>query len=186
MPYRAGMRVIAGTHGGRRLVAPDTDETRPVTDRVKESVFSSLGSIVVGADVADLYAGAGSFGIEAISRGAASVVFVETGRKALDALRRNLSTLRLDGTVIRHKVEEFGRDPSSSFDLVFCDPPWPLDTQALESVLDDLRPHLRGEAIVVVTRRASDDVPHPNGYRIDDERRMGDTRIIRYANMEAA
>jgi 16S rRNA (guanine966-N2)-methyltransferase len=77
------MRVIAGKAKGRRLAAPETLDTRPVTDRVKEAVFSSIGDWVVDADVADLYAGAGSFGLEALSRGARSALFVENGKRAL-------------------------------------------------------------------------------------------------------
>lgn len=179
------MRVIAGTHGGRRLVAPDTNDTRPVADRVKESIFSSLGSVVTDARVADLFAGAGSFGIEALSRGAESAVFVENGRKALDALRKNLDSLGLESDVIRRRVEEYVRQPGEVLDLVFCDPPWPLASGAVEEILEALRPRLSDGALIVVTRRASDAVPEPSGYRIDDERRMGDTRIIRYANMDA-
>ncbi len=166
-------------------MAPDTDDTRPVTDRVKESIFSSLAGRVGEARVADLYAGAGSFGIEALSRGARSVTFVEHGRRAIEALRTNLDALHLEGVVVRRRVEDFIADTDDRFDLVFCDPPWPLASTDLQRVLEAVRPHLEGDAIVVVTRRASDAVPAPAGLRIDDERRMGDTRIIRYANMDS-
>ena len=84
------MRIIAGQARGRRLRAPDTKGTRPVTDRVREAVFSSIGSWVEDALVADLYAGSGSFGLEALSRGAQSAVFVERGRKAAKTLRANV------------------------------------------------------------------------------------------------
>lgn len=174
------VRVIAGIHGGRRLRSPDTPDTRPVMDRVKESVFSSLGGQVVDARVADLFAGAGSFGIEALSRGAASVVFVEHGRKALAALRSNLESLGLTAHVEQADVARWVDGSRDTFDLVFCDPPWPLDQAALSSLLERLSPRLAPEASVVVTRRASDPVPEPAGYAIDDDRRHGDTRIIRY------
>ncbi len=174
------MRVIAGTRGGRRLIGPDTADTRPVTDRVKESVFSSLGSLVMDAEVADLFAGAGSFGIESLSRGAESAVFVENGRRALEALRRNLTDLGLEGTVVQLDVAQWVATPRGPFDLVFCDPPWPLTSPSLAGILEDLTASLHEHALVIVTRRATDDVPHPVGYAIDDERRHGDTRIIRY------
>lgn len=174
------MRVIAGTKGGRRLIGPDTPDTRPVTDRVKESVFSSLGSFVVEAKVADLFAGAGSFGIESLSRGAASAVFVENGRKALEALRRNLVDLGLEGRVVQADVAQWVTTPHEAFNLVFCDPPWPLPNPALSGILEDLARNLAEDALVIVTRRATDDIPQPAGYAIDDERRHGDTRIIRY------
>lgn len=180
------MRVIAGSHRGRRLVAPDTADTRPVTDRVKEAVFSSLGGAVVDAHVLDLYAGAGSFGIEAMSRGAAAVVFVETGRKALGALRTNLEDLGLVGTVVARPVTDYVSSTTDVFDLVFCDPPWPLASDDLATVLEHLAPHLAGGALVIVSRRSSDDTPRPDGYAIDDERRYGDTRIIRYEKREGS
>ncbi len=179
------MRVISGVFRGRKLAAPSTHDTRPVTDRVKESVFSSLGSFVVDAVVADLYAGAGSFGIEALSRGARSVSFVERGRQAVEALKANLASLGvadrgMDAEVAAIDVGRFLDGEVGPFDLVFCDPPWSLASDELERMLDRLRPQLESGALVVVTRRASDPVPVPFGFETDDERRFGDTRIIRY------
>lgn len=173
------MRIIAGSHGGRRLKGPDTPSTRPVTDRVKESIFSSLGARVHGARVLDLYAGVGSFGIEALSRGAREVTFVEHDRRALAALRSNLADLGMEATVVAGRVEDHTGAAPDSFDLVFCDPPWPLPASELTAVLEEIAPAVAG--LVVVTRRASDPVPAPAGYAIDDERRHGDTRIIRYS-----
>lgn len=172
------MRVIAGTRGGRKLVAPDTSATRPVADRVKESLFSSIAAEIPQAVVADLFAGAGSFGIEALSRGAAAAVFVENGRKALAALRSNLESLDLEGEVAAVDVAKWG--PGRDFDVVFCDPPWPMGRAELEETLQRIAPAVVSGGLVVVTRRASDPTPTPASYRIDDERAIGDTRIIRY------
>jgi 16S rRNA (guanine966-N2)-methyltransferase len=91
------MRVIAGVAKGRRLVAPTGDGTRPTSDRVKESWFSSLQPVLGGAHVLDLYAGSGALGLEALSRGAAAVTFVEKDRKALTSLRTNLGAVGLPG-----------------------------------------------------------------------------------------
>lgn len=172
------MRVIAGTRGGRKLVAPDTSATRPVADRVKESLFSSIAGEIPDAMVADLFAGAGSFGIEALSRGAAGAVFVENGRKALAALRANLESLELVGEVVAVDVAKWG--PEAVFDIVFCDPPWSMEGAELEEALQRIAPAVVEQGLVVVTRRSSDPVPAPASYRIDDERTIGDTRIIRY------
>lgn len=160
--------------------APETPGTRPVTDRVKESIFSSLGSEVRGAAVADLYAGAGSFGIEAISRGATRVTFVEVARPAVLALQENLAALSMAGEVVVTEVERFLARPGERFDVAFCDPPWPLHSDDLQSILERLLDRLSDEAVVVVTRRSSDSIPLPLGYLIEDERKFGDTRIIRY------
>ena len=134
--------------------------------------------------MADLYAGAGSFGLEALSRGVASAVFVENGRKAIEALRSNLEALGLDLCPLRRRVEDYVRDVDQTFDLVFCDPPWTLDGNSVARVLSDLRRSLADDGLVILTRRTSDPIPEPDGYRIDDDRTMGDTRIIRYAKMD--
>jgi 16S rRNA (guanine966-N2)-methyltransferase len=181
----AGMRVISGTHKGRRLRAPDAPGTRPVTDRVKESIFSSLGSEIRGAVIADLYAGAGSFGIEALSRGAERVTFVESSRVAVRTLRENLAVLDLPGEIVEGDVGRFLSSGEARFDVVFCDPPWPLPSPALAAVLETLATHLAEEAVVVVTRRSSDPIPLPYGYLIEDDRTFGDTRIIRYRRESA-
>ncbi len=174
------MRVIAGIYKGRRLVAPDTRGTRPVADRVKEAVFSSLGDAVVAAETVDLYAGSGNFGIEAMSRGASSVVFVESGRTALKALRRNIDSLGIESIVDSRPVENFVKTLETNFDLAFVDPPWPMESAALAGILDELAPHLRFGSTVIVSRRSSDVTPQPVAIAIDTERRYGDTRIIRY------
>lgn len=172
------MRVIAGTHRGRRLTAPRTSATRPIADRAKESLFSSIAAEVPGAVVADLFAGAGSFGIEALSRGAVDAVFVERGSAALRALRENLASLSLEATVVPGDVQRW--EPDRRFDIVFCDPPWPMPSDELAGILERIAPSVTADGLVVVTRRASDPVPEPAGYRIADERTVGDTRIVRY------
>ena len=174
------MRVIAGEFKGRRLVGPDTDDTRPIMDRAKESIFNSISFEIPGARVADLFAGAGSFGIEAMSRGATSVVFVESGRKALDSLRTNLDSLGIDAVVRTADVRTWDVASDGPFDVVFCDPPWPMEADAVAEVLERVAPELSDDALVVVTRRSSDPTPEPEGFAIDDERRLGGTRIIRY------
>lgn len=175
------MRIIAGRAGGRRIKAPDTRGTRPATDRVREAVFSSIGSSVVDADVADLYAGSGSFGLEALSRGARSAVFVESSRRALVALQGNVSTLDLGGEVVNGTVEAFIPNDHRLFDLVFIDPPWDLETRIVEEQLAGLDRLLRAGAMVVVSRRHTDPLPRiPENWRVAADKRYGDTRIFRY------
>lgn len=154
------MRVIAGTLGGRRLVAPRGLATRPTTDRVREALFSALAS-VSGARVLDLYSGTGALGIEALSRGAAAAVFVESARPAVAALRANLTALGLGGGVARVLSEPVARAAArlvaagEPFDLVFADPPYDDVDEAL-AVLESLVPVLSPGARVVLehaTRR---------------------------------
>lgn len=179
------MRIIAGKAGGRRLKAPDTRGTRPATDRVREAVFSSIGSWVIDAVVGDLYAGSGSFGLEALSRGASSAVFVENGRKALQALRHNIATVGLGGTVIESTVRGYLERAGHRFHLVFIDPPWSFETAELEGDLGRLDHLLLPGAEVVLSRRHTDRHPvAPETWRVAANKRYGDTRIIRYEKVE--
>jgi len=121
------MRVIAGEFGGRKLIAPEGLSTRPTTDKVRQAVFNSLHSmgVIEGATVVDLYAGSGALGIEALSRGAESCVFVERDRAALAALRANLSVLGLEdrGRVVGSDVLAYAPG-LTGVDIALIDPPY--------------------------------------------------------------
>lgn len=176
------MRIITGAAKGRRLTAPDTERTRPATDRVREAVFSAIGAWVENAEVLDLYAGSGSYGLEALSRGAASATFVEVGRHALEALRTNIAVVDLGGVVVATKVDSFLREPGSRrYDLVFIDPPWDLSTNVVEAQLAAVDQILRPDGEVIVSRREGERAPRvPSGWRVATDRRYGDARIYRY------
>lgn len=123
------MRVVAGSLGGRKLVAPEGFATRPTTDRVREAVFNSLGSlgVVEGAIVADLFAGSGAVGIEALSRGAEHCTFVETDRAALRALESNLASLGLESRSRVLRGDALVVAAGLDVDLVLADPPYDFD-----------------------------------------------------------
>jgi len=175
------VRIIAGAAKGRRLTSPGTSKTRPATDRVREAVFSMLGAWVVGADVLDLYAGSGSYGLEALSRGARSAIFVESSSRALEALRTNVEAVGLGGTVVGATVQDFLARPGDAFDLVFVDPPWPMSSADLAADLARLDPLIAVRAEIIVSRRQGDQVPRPpENWRVAAEKRYGDTKIIRY------
>ena len=180
------MRIIAGEAGGRKIKSPDTRGTRPVTDRVREAVFSTIGSWVVDSVVCDLYAGSGSFGLEALSRGASSAVFVENGRKALAALRQNVAAIGLGGTIIESTVQGYLDRANHRFHLVFMDPPWDQPTSQMEEDFAKLDRLLLPNAEVVVSRRHTDQRPEPpETWRVATDKRYGDTRIIRYEKIES-
>ncbi len=172
------MRVVAGSAGGRRLAAPPGTDTRPTTDRVREAVFNALGSlgVVDGARVADLFAGSGALGIEALSRGAASAHFVESDRRAADVIERNLADLALDdrAVVLRRPVEGAVADLPVGLDLVLADPPYAFD--AWDVLLEALVPHLADDAVVVVESDRS--VALPAGWEKVRERTYGGTVVL--------
>lgn len=123
------MRVVAGELGGRKLVSPDGTSTRPTTDRVREAMFNALGSagLIDGALVADLFAGTGAIGIEALSRGAARCTFVERDRTALRTLEENLAVLDLDGRSRVLRSDAVQAAATIDADIVFVDPPYEFD-----------------------------------------------------------
>ncbi len=132
------MRVIAGEAKGRTLLAPKGTGTRPATDRIREALFAILEPSLPGAKVLDLFAGAGTLGIEALSRGAAEVTFVERSAAALDALRKNLAATGFSGrsAVVAANVLAFLErgGPRATYDLVFLDPPF-ADLAILDAAL---------------------------------------------------
>jgi len=177
------VRIIAGAAGGRRLVAPQGDEVRPTADRVKEALFSSLQPQLPGARVLDLFAGSGALGLEALSRGAASVTLVERGRRAIAAIETNIATVDLPGVeLVRADVRSAvdGELPGAPFDLVLIDPPYALDDAGLAALLRALVGHLAAAATVVVERASRSAAPEwPVGLRPAEPRRYGDTTLHR-------
>lgn len=184
--------MIAGRLGGRTLAAPPGDATRPTGARVKEALFSILGD-VTDLRVLDLYAGSGALGIEAVSRGASSVVFVESARPALSCLRENLTKLQLESaaTVLPARVESaLGQlRKYGPFGLVLCDPPW-RDVKSAYSGLIALANAdlLAAGARVALEHAAKDPLPEPESgsrLRVYDERRWGDTAIALFEPADA-
>jgi 16S rRNA (guanine966-N2)-methyltransferase len=132
------MRIIAGEARGRKLLGPGGAPARPPLDRLRESVFSILDGAFEGRGVLDLFAGVGSFGLEAVSRGAARAVFVEENRSALELLRRNIGNLGfaaraevIQGDAL--KVPDLAERPPGSFALVFLDAPFVMATDPVEA-----------------------------------------------------
>ncbi len=165
------MRVIAGTCRGRLLRAPAGQATRPTSDRVREAIFDVLGSIVdlQGTEVADLFAGSGAMGIEALSRGAATAVFVEDAPPALGAIRANLAALGMEdrARVVGQDVVRFLGRPHD-FDVALCDPPYGFTDW------EPLLTHLRATLAVLESRRP---VQVPAGWDVIRNKRYGGTLV---------
>jgi len=180
-------RIISGLAGGRRIHTPPGNGTRPTSDRVREALFSRLEhlDVVHNANVLDLYAGSGALGLEAASRGAASVLLVESDRAAAAVVRKNISELGLPGVSVRADTVERAllSGPASGqtpCDLVLADPPYDVTEEALADVLTLLVTHgwLGDDALVVVERSARSPEPRwPQGLDGAGERRYGETKM---------
>lgn len=175
-------RIIAGEFRGRRLSVP-ADTTRPTSDRVREAVFSMLGSRMDLSDVRvlDLYAGTGALGIEAVSRGAASAVLVESDRRAAGVLRDNIAVCGA-GTrvrIVNRSVESFVAAPSAEFDLIFLDPPYEVPTATVDAVIAGCAGMLAEGGWVVVERgRRGDDITWPAGLDEVATKKYGDSVVL--------
>ena len=175
------MRVVAGRYGGRRLSAPAGSATRPTSDRVREALFAMLGELD-GLRVLDLFAGSGALGIEALSRGAAEAVFVDSASRAVRAVRQNLSALSIATADVRQQdARAFLRNASGAgrqYDLCFLDPPYRraagLSVELSRMLPAVLAPGAR--AVCESDRRA----PLELTLRLAGERRYGDTLIRIY------
>lgn len=172
------MRVIAGTARGVPLTAPHDRATRPITDRVKETLFGILADRVVDARLLDLYAGSGAIGIEALSRGAQVVTFVEHGRAAVIALQANLDRTRLaaSASVRQEEVKRFLEAPRGApWDIVILDPPY--EERDILAPLERVVPVLAPDGMVVVKHFWRTDVAAPPGLTPARTRRFGETAL---------
>lgn len=174
------MRVIAGSAKGRRLKAP-TSGTRPMADRMRESVFSALGEIE-GVEVLDLYAGSGSLGLEALSRGASSATFVESAREAILKLEQNVEAT---GFGDRSQVDwgevqsTLGRPASVRVGLIFVDPPYSMPAATVQANLEAIvmGGFLSDDGRVVLHRPSKDARMNPLGLEVVWERTYGQSHI---------
>ena len=157
------MRVITGTAKGCRLETLEGMETRPTGERVKEGIFSAISFDIEGRRVLDLFAGSGQMGIEALSRGAASCVFVDRNRQAAEVVRRNLRAAKVDGAaqVMCRDANEYLCSAAGPFDLVFLDPPYAAGLT--ESCLEHLSGKIASGGSVVCESDRETDLPETVG-----------------------
>jgi 16S rRNA (guanine966-N2)-methyltransferase len=181
------MRVIAGQAKGRRLKSPTTG-TRPMADRMKESLFSALGDIS-GKRVLDLYAGSGSLGLEALSRGATKATFVESARDAIVKLEQNI-----ESTGFKRKAEVIWSDVASTLsraamkrvDLIFVDPPYTMPVTTVQADLEAIvmGGFLADDGIVAVHRPGKESRLKPLGLELAWERDYGQSHIYLFCHEE--
>jgi 16S rRNA (guanine966-N2)-methyltransferase len=167
------MRIIAGSHRGHRIAAPKGRETRPTSDRVRESAFNLIGP-VDGAEVLDLFAGSGALGLEALSRGAARATFVESSREACRVIAANLDKLGLRATVLCQDAARAVAQERATYDLVLCDPPYGFAATALAAGLARL---VREDGLVVWESSSREPAPEVPGLAERTSRTYGSARL---------
>jgi len=179
------MRVIAGRAGGVPLVSPKSG-VRPTMDRVKAAIFSSLGEMVIGAHVLDLFAGTGALGIEALSRGADSALFVEEDRQSTAAIEKNLAKTGLSGRIRQQDVFNFlknASDTAGKFRIVFADPPYDKMKSGegfTEKLLanEALPRLLKAGGVFVLEKRPSEKLSKTNLWELMRQKTYGATEVL--------
>lgn len=175
-------RIISGSVGGRRLVTPPGRDTRPTSDRAREGLFATVHALLGDLDglrAADLFAGSGAVGLEALSRGAEHVLLVESHPRAARVVRANVESLGLPGAqLVTDRVERVVRTkPSEPYELIFADPPYAVPDETITELLQALRDNgwLAPDALVAVERATrGGPLAWPDGYRGDRARRYGE------------
>ena len=173
-----GIRIIAGEFGGRRLEAPPGRETRPTSDRVREALFSILGS-VEELGVLDVYAGSGALGLEALSRGAKRATFIDQSRLAITTLRKNIAVLEVGDRceVVHDSAQRALHRLTGSVDLVFADPPY-VDLARAVPLLEQLAKRgVLAESARIVVEHRSTDRPELPSFELAPTRIYGDTAL---------
>jgi len=184
------MRIISGTSKGRKLITPKRYSLRPTSDRVKESLFNILGSEVEGKVVLDLFAGTGNLGIEALSRGAERVIFVEKGRQALQIIQTNLNQFGLaDRSEILPKDVNRAigilKQRGECFDLILMDPPY--EKGLIQRTLMKLNTHpiYHGDSILVIEHNRREPLPHIlDEWNLIRQQKIGDT-LLSFLTLQA-
>jgi 16S rRNA (guanine966-N2)-methyltransferase len=174
------MRIIAGEWRGRKLVAPEGRQTRPTADRTRETLFSMLASRLgsfEGLRVADLYAGSGALGLEALSRGAAHATFVETDRAALKAIDANITTLGAAARISMRAISAAALPAAEPFDLILADPPYEPGSGTAAAVIVSKAGWLARGGWMAVESQRGDAVAPPKGWEVDAERDVGRARL---------
>ncbi|MGA3083783.1 MAG: 16S rRNA (guanine(966)-N(2))-methyltransferase RsmD [Thermodesulfobacteriota bacterium] len=184
------MRIIAGTCKGRRLAPLKGGQTRPTQDRIREAIFNILEPSGPFLHVADLFAGSGAMGLEALSRWGGKAIFVESSRPAMDGLRENIGRLKMEGSsrLIQRDLArgvQFLTKINGPFDLIFSDPPYGQGwcNLIISSLLNP--PVLKPAGILVLEHDLKEPIPEKVGdWGIEDQRRYGRTRVSFYHSMK--
>lgn len=173
------IRLIAGRFGGRIIDAPDNKRTHPMGERIRNAVFNKLGSDIIDADVLDAFAGSGSVGLEAVSRGASSAIMLERDRLACKIIKKNIDKVGADtASVVCANVSTWlDNNPERMFDIIFADPPY-HDTQF--STIKKLMNHLKPGGTMILSHPGRGEAPTKTGVVVVDNRSYGNAVLTYY------
>ena len=173
------MKVIAGIYKGRNIDTIKDTTTRPMMGKAREGIFNALQFSFKNADVLDLFAGSGSMGIEALSRGAKYVTFIDNSSDCIRQINKNLQGYKNDYSVLKLDVSNYINEVNSKYDIVFYDPPFTYLTENINIDIEELRNKLNKEAFIIIHRHSnSSSIVLPNDVELYKEKNYGQSKIL--------
>ena len=173
------MRVLCGKYKSKKIQTINNSNTRPMMSKVRESIFNSIQFLINDKEVLDLYAGSGSLGIEALSREAKFVTFVEKSKECIEVLSKNLKELETNFIITSAAVETFIKSSINTYDIVFYDPPFETENNVVENEINNLENLLNVSSYVIVHRhKASSEIKFSKNYEIHREKNYGQSKVI--------
>jgi len=173
------MRVLAGKYKSKKIQTINNSNTRPMMSKVREAIFNSIQFLIDDKDVLDLYAGSGSLGIEALSRGAKFVTFVEKSKECIEILNKNLKEYENNFIITSSPVDTFIKSSINTYDIVFYDPPYELDKNIVQKEINNLENLLNDSSYVIIHRhKVSSEIEFSKNYEIHREKNYGQSKII--------
>ena len=173
------MRVLAGRYKSKLIRTINDPLTRPMMSKVRESIFNSLQFNIENKDILDLYAGSGSLGIESLSRGAKFVTFIENSDDCITILRQNLKEFENNYKITKSSVDKFLQTSLSTYDIVFYDPPFKIETDVVKNEVMKIYNILNSDGFVVIHRHtASKELDTLKNYKIHKEKNYGQSNIL--------
>ena len=173
------MRVLGGKYKSKKIQTINNSNTRPMMSKVREAIFNSIQFLINDKEVLDLYAGSGSLGIEALSREAKFVTFVEKSKECIEVLSKNLKELETNFIITSAAVETFIKSSINTYDIVFYDPPFETENNVVENEINNLENLLNVSSYVIVHRhKASSEIKFSKNYEIHREKNYGQSKVI--------
>ncbi len=173
------MRVLAGIYKSKKIETINNTDTRPMMSKVREAIFNSIQFMVEEKDVLDLYSGSGSLGIEALSRGANYVTFVELSKECISILKKNVENMSSNLSIVNSPVNSFIENSINKYDLIFYDPPFELDSNQVDEEVLIIENILIDRGLLIIHRhKASEDVNFSKNYELHREKNYGQSKIL--------
>ena len=173
------MRVLAGTYKSKKIETINSPDTRPMMSKVREAIFNSIQFMIEEKDILDLYSGSGSLGIEALSRGANYVTFVDFSKECIFILKKNVENMSNNFSIVNSSVNSFIKNSINQYELIFYDPPFELDTEIVNEEILIIEQILNNNGLLIIHRhKASEDIKFSKNYELHREKNYGQSKIL--------